>query len=885
MNKLFTKIAGVFLGLAMAVGVGAAVTNSSEAVPVSAATGTVDLAEGIYSGSGTSGKIIWSTEHFTITQERGNSSTNVNESYVSAPRWYTSHVITFAFVGGKTVNSIVVTATSNSYAKVLHGSTWKNSTATLSGANVTITPTVGFSSFSVTIGAQARISKISYDFTASGLSFSYDGNGSTSGTLPSMTTYYDTATTITVSDNTGNLAKTGYIWSGWNTKKDGTGLSYNAGDTFSLTSDTVLYAKWVADIVESLSIAGSMSKTKYFAGALWDSSGFVVTASYKSNTTADITSKVTWTYFVDGVEKPSATIGDTSVVAIATFDGKTVSSSPQAIEVLAGAEYDLTKITDFSKWTSSYGSHNLTEKGFNPIVDVPASIEFLITNKQSSGVGSTYPCIGDKTNTEKVCLTFSLNDISKKISAVDITFVTRYTDKYPSLYLHKGNGIDSSPISTLNMSGNVGDELSLSCDNLNDVTFTIGYNAHQTSKNGAVGIKSISIGLEDQTSFGVLDHIKITSLPTGSYHVGEKYDATGLSVMAYDGADETSSNFKDVTNSPDLSVLIDDGYTFVETDVPGIDIDVEYKDSGKTCSTSFYVSVYLIAKYKLVTSEQADWSGNYLIVGTNSKNELCAMDGSLSNLDVEHGYKVVTSSADGIVETGQELEWTISSYDSGYSICGKSGKYIGSATTQSNGLLSGNAAFKNSLSYGTDASKILGTNGYGLSFNPEGDRFRYYKSGTIQLYKLIETSNADSFAQQFLNAFVCDATGLEKPAFASKDENTVWTWELLSNEYDAMTTVDKEQFRLAVASTTGSNISQAVAKYDYIVGKYYKTGIDTSFNDFMLRNPMPIGSSGVLTNRLDANCNNSISIIVVVSLISATLVGSFFFIRKRKEQN
>lgn len=38
MNKLFTKIAGVFLGLAMAVGVGIAANSSSEAVPVSAAT-------------------------------------------------------------------------------------------------------------------------------------------------------------------------------------------------------------------------------------------------------------------------------------------------------------------------------------------------------------------------------------------------------------------------------------------------------------------------------------------------------------------------------------------------------------------------------------------------------------------------------------------------------------------------------------------------------------------------------------------------------------------------------------------------------------------------------------------------------------------------------
>ncbi len=87
-------------------------------------------------------------------------------------------------------------------------------------------------------------------YLASGFSVTYDGNGKTSGTVPSDSYLYGEGATITVKSNSGSLAKTGYTFSGWNTKADGTGDNYTAGSgSFTVPSGKTtitLYAKWVS---------------------------------------------------------------------------------------------------------------------------------------------------------------------------------------------------------------------------------------------------------------------------------------------------------------------------------------------------------------------------------------------------------------------------------------------------------------------------------------------------------------------------------------------------------------------------------------------------------------------------------------------------------------
>jgi uncharacterized repeat protein (TIGR02543 family) len=73
----------------------------------------------------------------------------------------------------------------------------------------------------------------------------YDGNGNSGGTVPTDNQSYQQNATVTVTDNTGGLTKTGYSFAGWNTAADGSGTDYNPGSTFSMgTENVTLYAQW-----------------------------------------------------------------------------------------------------------------------------------------------------------------------------------------------------------------------------------------------------------------------------------------------------------------------------------------------------------------------------------------------------------------------------------------------------------------------------------------------------------------------------------------------------------------------------------------------------------------------------------------------------------------
>jgi uncharacterized repeat protein (TIGR02543 family) len=72
----------------------------------------------------------------------------------------------------------------------------------------------------------------------------YNGNGSTSGTVPTDANHYLEGATVTVASQ-GTLTRTGYSFAGWNTKTDGTGTDRVGGSSFTIGStNVVLYAKW-----------------------------------------------------------------------------------------------------------------------------------------------------------------------------------------------------------------------------------------------------------------------------------------------------------------------------------------------------------------------------------------------------------------------------------------------------------------------------------------------------------------------------------------------------------------------------------------------------------------------------------------------------------------
>lgn len=75
----------------------------------------------------------------------------------------------------------------------------------------------------------------------SGYSLSYNPNNSSSGTAPSTT---NGSGSVNTAPNSGGLTRSGYTFAGWNTAADGSGFTYQPGDTINLSSNVTLYAMW-----------------------------------------------------------------------------------------------------------------------------------------------------------------------------------------------------------------------------------------------------------------------------------------------------------------------------------------------------------------------------------------------------------------------------------------------------------------------------------------------------------------------------------------------------------------------------------------------------------------------------------------------------------------
>ena len=73
----------------------------------------------------------------------------------------------------------------------------------------------------------------------------YDANGATSGTAPPDETKTHGIDWV-LATNTGDLARTGHVFLGWNTSADGSGVDYAPGASYTGNAPLALFAKWNA---------------------------------------------------------------------------------------------------------------------------------------------------------------------------------------------------------------------------------------------------------------------------------------------------------------------------------------------------------------------------------------------------------------------------------------------------------------------------------------------------------------------------------------------------------------------------------------------------------------------------------------------------------------
>ena len=149
-------------------------------------------------------------------------------------------------------------------------------------------------------------------------------------------------------------------------------------------------------------------------------------------------------------------------------------------------------------------------------------------------------------------------------------------------------------------------------------------------------------------------------------------------------------------------------------------------------------------------------------------------------------------------------------------------------------------------------------------------------------------STAVSFAESILNSVQCDATGATPPSSSSWSTLvSLWNDGVTISATGKQILLDAEATEINNPSTDKEKIQAAMAKYDYIIAKYGNLEDGEGhkiYEDFIGRNPSPL-SNYVTPYFGDNNNGKSTSIIItVISVLSLTALGGFFFIKKRKEQ-
>lgn len=169
-----------------------------------------------------------------------------------------------------------------------------------------------------------------------------------------------------------------------------------------------------------------------------------------------------------------------------------------------------------------------------------------------------------------------------------------------------------------------------------------------------------------------------------------------------------------------------------------------------------------------------------------------------------------------------------------------------------------------------------------IAWNHGSPRFAPYKSGqtAVQLYgpAIVLDSSAIAFAQKIIDDITCDSDGKVAPSTSA--------WEALEEELKDVTAEGKEQLKIihAIAhedpATDREIVEEALAKYDYIVGKYGTS----RYNDFLLREPSPISSGAFTGFETSIDSNNTMIIVIAIAATSAIALGALLLLKKRKQK-
>lgn len=312
------------------------------------------------------------------------------------------------------------------------------------------------------------------------------------------------------------------------------------------------------------------------------------------------------------------------------------------------------------------------------------------------------------------------------------------------------------------------------------------------------------------------------------------------------------------------------------------------KDKGAVESNKVEITVteYVARTYRHISTEQADYSGTYLL-GYHKKGTTTAVTwsgeskGTPNTVDYDNGVVTGTESAenhlidlDRIYDDKKNLQ--------GYSVRIVGGVNDGQYVTPANKDVGFDAkpyTFAVEMLTGEDAGDVeIKNSSLILRYNSSAKYFRFYGPAStnmlpVQLYRLDYTAdvavNAKAFADKFVAAPIC-GTDDNTPANAGEFDKFVTEYSELSRDV-----------RAYLANRDGESDASFKAFYDKYDAIMDKRASNTEFYDFLAGKYRPAKTQGVFG--INQNITDSTTwTLVGIGAVTIAASASLLFFRRKK---
>ena len=527
---------------------------------------------------------------------------------------------------------------------------------------------------------------------------------------------------------------------------------------------------------------------------------------------------------------------------------------------------------------------------------------------------------------ESIYATFTLTITGNPTATFDKESTSGYVGKTEVIGFTYGNMNDVSKIDVVSSNTSyvsVEDDL-IADDGVGLVTINFvaaGSADIRISYDGGSTLDTLSVTVNADS----VSSISVKNNPTKTiYTVGETFSAEGLVISATMASSDTvdlTSNQYNLKNAP--TVLNDRG---VQT------ITVELV-ADTSITTSFNITVNMPSGLKIVT-KTSNHDGGYIASLLTSANTLTSgmkvAIGCANRQDIMAAYpgtgnniktlglndENISVSYNGTNKqftfsgTGADAAiYTLSSDESGWILTDINGNRLYKPSGNNNYLKADttSAGYHWSISLDENGVATISNTQYsskGLLSRNNGasdNLYSCYASNSaniesIELYSVSEGESTYSYdaidlsgtIYDFIRAVYNNSEYYTCSSGGTDSSLSNWSNITSNAKYIALTSTDKENLANAVLSSPDGtkNSSEMVAdfltQYDYVVWKYGKS------YDYLGR-----VNAGTATVRQSINImsvlmgenTNTVGIIVIISMVSVTAIGGYFFLRKRKENN